>query len=118
MSATSIWPPGSPVAWCSRAWTPAAPCAESHRTYIGVDAFINPAEILDFLLGWFGIDLMGDDHDSTLEIVTDAGAPFPVWRDALHEITSSGDIRSALPLLGALSSEDSAFTTAGETRSP
>ncbi len=36
--------------------------ASLHLLVAGVHAYVNPAELLDFLLGVFGIDLMGDDE--------------------------------------------------------
>ena len=32
-----------------------------HLGLAGVHAYFNPAELLDFFLGWFGVDITGDD---------------------------------------------------------
>ena len=35
----------------------------SVRFFVGVTVGFNPAEFADFLLGWFGLDLAGDDRE-------------------------------------------------------
>ena len=35
--------------------------ASVHLGLAGIHAYFNPAEFLDFLLGWFGVDIAGDD---------------------------------------------------------
>ena len=35
--------------------------ASVHLGLAGVHAYFNPAELLDFFLGWFGVDIAGDD---------------------------------------------------------
>lgn len=42
-------------------WTDSFWIEGSVRVFLGVRAGFNPAEFLDFLLGWFGVDIAGDD---------------------------------------------------------
>ncbi|MCU0723676.1 MAG: hypothetical protein MUC63_08685 [Planctomycetes bacterium] len=42
-------------------WTDLFWVSASARCFVGATAGFNPAEFVDFLLGWFGVDIAGDD---------------------------------------------------------
>jgi hypothetical protein len=82
-----------------------------HAAIIGVDAFVNPAEILDFIVGIFGLDIMGDDYGASFEeILRDLDAPTPRWTAAARDARMEDDESVAPLLLAAM--EDPRFEDA------
>lgn len=54
--------PGDPVATPRmRWWQLADVSAGANAVLVGARAGVSPGELLDFVLGWFGIDIAGDD---------------------------------------------------------
>jgi HEAT repeat protein len=89
---------------------------------VGFDAGFNPAEFVDFLLGWFTVDISGDDADGwctrlrrvmALEEAADNTAVDPLiealndsyWKTRMHAargLGKIGDKKAVKPLIGLL----------------
>lgn len=77
-----------------------------HIGLIGLDAYVNPMEMLDFLLGWFGVDFMRDDYGASYRTtLRSQAAPRPVWREAAVEAAEEQDT-AVLPYLMTALSDD------------
>ncbi|MCZ6690087.1 MAG: hypothetical protein O7H41_10820 [Planctomycetota bacterium] len=64
---------------------------------VGVRVGFSPGEFLDFLLGWVGVDIAGDDEGSIsipsdLEIIRDPDTPPGAWEEAALRAAADGGI--------------------------
>jgi hypothetical protein len=54
-----------PIGWATGPWPPKQETVNSpkilHLGWVGLSAYCRPGEMADFLLGWFGLDIMNDD---------------------------------------------------------
>ncbi|MCZ6687975.1 MAG: hypothetical protein O7H41_00020 [Planctomycetota bacterium] len=91
---------------------------------VGVRAGFSPGEFLDFILGWFGVDIAGDDQhapyprepgltprpsrrdDASVPykgVLEDPDAPPDNWREAAERAAAAGDRRSLVWFLRGMS---------------
>jgi hypothetical protein len=68
--------------------------------FVGVRVGFSPGELLDFLLGWFGIDIAGDDTMRPyLEVLEDESASPEEYQEAARRAVARQDRLAVLPLL-------------------